>query len=101
MRRILCAALLAALPCAVPAADPPAPGAARIVNPDDARRRLGLLPDYAAVPGIKNVRVAVLDSGFAGIDGKRPYLPADAVVVEHYAADFVRKFGLGDPDFRK
>ena len=104
MRRLLCAvlALATAVPCAlITAADPPPPTVARVVGPDDARRRLGLLPAYAAVPGIKNVKVAVLDSGFDGIDGKRPYLPAGTVVVEHYAADFVRKFGLGDPDFRK
>ncbi|WP_439624580.1 hypothetical protein [Gemmata sp.] len=75
--------------------------AARVLNPDDARRRLGLLPSYAAVPGIKGVKVAVLDSGFDGVDGKRPYLPATAVVIEHYGADFVNKFGLGDPGFTK
>lgn len=83
------------------AAQPPAPSVARVTKPEDARRRLELLPDYATVPGIKNVKVAVLDSGFAGVDGKRPYLPPDTVVVEHYAPEFVRKFGLGDPAFTK
>lgn len=112
MRLHLRAALLPlALAAPLVAADPepvplplPAPGAsgvARVADADEARKRLGLLPDYALGAGIKNVKVAVLDSGFAGIDGKRPYLPADAVLVEHYAPDFVRKFDLGDPDFIK
>ena len=72
-----------------------------MLNPDDARRRLGLLPDYARVPGIRNVKVAVLDSGFEGFDGKRPYLPPTAVLVEHYGPDFVRRWGLGDPDYAR
>lgn len=112
MRRTFPVLLTALLPVAlVAAADPvplplPAPAAAgpavaRIAKPDEARRRLGLLPDYASVPGIKNVKVAVLDSGFAGMDGKRPYLPADAVVIEHYGPEFIRKFNLGDPNFTK
>ncbi|HVL15262.1 MAG TPA: S8 family serine peptidase [Gemmata sp.] len=103
MRHLLPSLLLAAVaPLGLAGAQPPRPpAAARVMNPDDARRRLGLLPDYAAVPGIKDVKVAVLDSGFDGVDGKRPYLPAGAVVVEHYDADFVKKFGLGDPKFTR
>ncbi|MCI0703419.1 MAG: S8 family serine peptidase [Planctomycetia bacterium] len=102
MRTLLRASL--ALVVVVPAsmliaADPPA--VARVSKPEEARRRLGLLPNYATVGGIKQVKVAVLDSGFAGVDGKRPYLPPDTVVIEHYAPDFVRKFGLGDPKFTK
>ncbi|MDB5310549.1 MAG: hypothetical protein JWO38_4751, partial [Gemmataceae bacterium] len=77
------------------------PAVARLVNADDVRRKLGLLPDYATLPGLKDVKVAVLDSGFAGVGGNRPYLPKNAVVVEHYDRDFVRKFGLGDPEFIK
>lgn len=83
------------------AAGAPSPRVARVEKPEEVRRRLGLPPGSARVPGIEKVKVAVLDSGFAGVDGKRPYLPADAVVVEHYAPDFVRKFDLGDPDFQK
>jgi hypothetical protein len=112
MRRTLLASLLVAVPAAaiVTAADPeplplPPPGpavpVARVEKADEARRRLGLLPHYASAPNIKNVKVAVLDSGFAGLDGKRPYLPADAVVVEHYAREFIKKFDLGDPEFHK
>ena len=80
---------LAGMPLGFLAADPPprAQSAARVVDPDGTRRRLGLLPDYAAVAGIKDVKVAVLDSGFDGVDGRRPYLPASAVM--HYGADFV------------
>ena len=89
--------LTVAVPLGLPAADPRprAPSAARVVNRDAARRQLGLLPYYPTVPGVKDVKVAVLDSGFDGVDGKRPYLPASAVVVEHYDAEFVKKFGLG------
>jgi hypothetical protein len=103
MRHLLPAGLLlAAVPFGLLAADPPRPpAAARVMNPDDARRRLGLLPDYAAVPGIKNVKVAVLDSGFDGVDGKRPYLPPGTLVIEHYGQDFVKKFDLGDPGFTR
>ncbi|HVJ83973.1 MAG TPA: hypothetical protein VNC50_23105, partial [Planctomycetia bacterium] len=42
------------------------------------------------------VGVVMLDD-----DGVRPYLPANAVVVEHYDADFVAKHKLGDPEYRK
>lgn len=105
MRFPIRAALLlaACVPLGLLAADPPPrpPSAARVVEPDGARRQLGLLPNYAAVPRIKDVKVAVLDSGFDGVDGKRPYLPASTVVVEHYDADFVKKFGLGDPAFTR
>jgi hypothetical protein len=83
------------------AAGTPPPPVARVAEPETIRRRLGLSPAYGTVPGIGKVKVAVLDTGFAGVDGRRPYLPADAVVVEHYAPDFVRKLGLGDPEFQK
>jgi hypothetical protein len=89
--------------CGVPiVAEQPRPIAvARVVKPDDARRKLGLLPSYAVAPGIKDIKVAVLDSGFDGLDGKRPYLPANAVVVEDYDPAFIKRFALGDPEFRK
>ena len=48
--------------------------------------------------GIGGVKVAVLDTGFAGMESGGPYLPASAEVVEHYDPDFVRRFpSLGDP----
>lgn len=74
--------------------------AARLADPDEIRQTLGLLPFYRGVR-TDAVKVAVLDYGFDGVDGRRPYLPADAVVVEHYEPDFVRRFGLGDPAFQK
>jgi hypothetical protein len=77
------------------------PSGARLANADEVRRRLGLLPAYERVAGIEAVKVAVLDSGFAGADDSHRYLPADTVLVEHYDPDFVRRFDLGDPDFRK
>ncbi|MBX9579924.1 MAG: hypothetical protein K2X87_06410, partial [Gemmataceae bacterium] len=94
-------ALLVGLLVLPAAAAPPPAGVARPVNADAVRRQLGLLPDYAAIPNVQNVTVAVLDSGFAGFDGKRPYLPSTAVLVEHYDRDFVRRNNLGDPDFAK
>lgn len=74
---------------------------ARLANADEVRKRLGLVSEYANVPGVEAVKVAVLDYGFDGVGNDRPYLPASAVVVEHYDSDFVRRHGLGDPEFRK
>lgn len=80
---------------------PKAPtSAARLADPDEIRQTLGLLPYYRGVR-TDAVKVAVLDYGFDGVDGQRPYLPANAVVVERYEPDFVRRFGLGDPGFQK
>lgn len=82
---------------------PPAPprSASRLLDTETIRKRLGLLPEYAAVSGVEKVRIAVLDHGFDGVDGKKPYLPASTVIVEHYDDAFVRRFALGDPAFRK
>jgi hypothetical protein len=88
-----------ALAAVVASADPPV--VSRPANADETRRTLGLLPDYAAPVGLGTVTVAVLDTGFAGVDGKRPYLPANATVVEHYPADFVQRNKLGDPAFQR
>lgn len=74
---------------------------ARLANIDIARQKLGLTSEYNNVPGIENIKVAVLDYGFDGIDGKRPYLPMNTVVVEHYDPAFIKKHNLGDPDFTK
>ncbi len=75
--------------------------AARLRDAHEVRERLGLVPEYEDFAGIEAVKIAVLDYGFDGIGGGRPYLPPDAEVVEHYDPDFVRRFGLGDPEFRK
>jgi hypothetical protein len=72
-----------------------------LANAAAARQRLGLLPEYRNVNGIENLKIAVLDYGFEGVDGKRPYLPSKTVVVEHYHPDFVRRFNLGDPAYQK
>lgn len=81
---------------------PAVPGSAsRLANPREARARLGLGGDYEGIAGIEGIKVAVLDYGFAGLGDGRPFLPAGAVVVEHYDPEFVRRFGLGDPEFRK
>ena len=84
---------------AVPAPRPVS--VARPMNTDRIRQRLGLTPGYATVRAVGAVKVAVLDNGFAGAGPDRPYLPKTVVVVEHYDPDFVRKFGLGDPNYRK
>lgn len=105
MLRILLVSLAMLLPGLAVSADPPGKqgqvAVARPVGGDQTRRRLGLLPAYASVPRIKAVKVAILDSGFAGVDGKRPYLPANTIVVENYDPAFVRKHGLGDPAFTR
>src|SRR5215217_7120019 len=101
--------LLPAL-AALHAGDPPPaapPGSVRLnsiarpVIPPDVRKQLGLAPEYENLPEVEQIRVAVLDYGFDGIDGVRPYLPAGTVLVEHYDPEFVRRNNLGDPEFRK
>ena len=74
---------------------------ARLTNPTEMRTRLGLVPEYANVPGVESLRIAVLDYGFEGLNAGRPYLPEGSVVVEHYDPDFVRRNDLGDPEYRK
>jgi hypothetical protein len=95
-RTLALAAVFAGLAAA---ADPPA--VSRPANADEARKALGLFPEYAVPVGLGRVTVAVLDTGFAGVDGKRPYLPADTTVVEHYPADFLQRNNLGDPAFQR
>ena len=83
---------------------PPTPApqsASKLTNAESARRKLGLYASYPAVPTIGQVKVAILDSGFDRIDGKRPYLPKSAVIVEHYDPEFIKTFKLGEPDFQK
>lgn len=75
--------------------------AARLDQVEAVRKTLGLSPAYDPVKNLADVKIAVLDYGFDGVDGKRPYLPADTVVVEHYDADFVRRHDLGDPNYTK
>ena len=66
------------------------------------RARLGLVTEYPDVAGVQALKVAVLDYGFAGVGLGRGYLPANAVIVEHYDPAFVaRHADLGDPDYRK
>src|SRR5688572_6827840 len=85
----------------------PAPAAGRLnsvarpANMAEVRKQLGLVTEYENLPGVEQVKIAVLDYGFDGIDGVRPYLPANAVLVEHYDPEFVRRHDLGDPTFRK
>jgi hypothetical protein len=98
---LACAGLAAAALAASADGPPRRPAAARIANAAAVRQQLGLSPAYDRVRGLDRVKVAVLDFGFDGFDGVRPYLPADTVAVEHYDPDFVRQFDLGDPDFRK
>lgn len=76
------------------------PAVARMADVQAVRNRLGLTAEYDRIAELGSVKVAVLDYGFAGLGQGRPYLPASAEVVEHYDPDFIRRFGLGDPDFR-
>ncbi len=77
------------------------PSASRLIDARAVCKRLGLVPEYEGVAGVEAIKVAVLDYGFEGIESGRPYLPGDAVVVEHYDPEFIRRFGLGDPEYRK
>ncbi|HLN27337.1 MAG TPA: S8 family serine peptidase [Gemmataceae bacterium] len=72
---------------------------ARLANVDELRQRFGLAA-YDNLP-VETLKIAVLDYGFDRIDGVRRYLPEGAVLVEHYDPEFVRRFKLGDPEYRK
>jgi hypothetical protein len=65
------------------------------------RERLGVSPAFDNVVGVESVKVAVLDYGFDGLGQGRGYLPDSAEIVEDYDPEFVRRFGLGDPEYRK
>jgi hypothetical protein len=85
-----------------PLDDPkPRPSASRLADAKGVRERLGLSPAYDNVTGIESVKVAVLDYGFDGLGAGKGYLPESAEIVENYDADFVKKFNLGDPEFKK
>jgi hypothetical protein len=98
---LACAGLVAAALAASADGPPRRPAASRLANAAAVRNQLGLSPAYDHIRGLDGVKVAVLDYGFDGVNGLRPYLPADTVLVEHYDPELVRRFGLGDPDFRK
>ncbi len=91
--------LAAAALAADPVGEPRPVRVARLANADEVRKSLGLLPDYTSLPRIKDVKIAILDFGFAGLEANRPYLPKNAVVVEHYDREFIRRFNVGDPEF--
>ena len=74
---------------------------ARLADARAVRERLGVAPAYDGVAGVESIKVAVLDYGFDGLGSGRGYLPEGAEVVEHYDPGLVRRFGLGDPDYRK
>lgn len=105
MRRLLLLALLL-LPTVSPVhaqgnADLNNTAVARLANIDLARQKVGLTNEYMNVPGIENIKIAVLDFGFDGVDGKRPYLPLNTVIVENYDRAFITKYNLGDADYTK
>jgi hypothetical protein len=92
-------------PAAPPLPQPPQSlhrSATRLANVDAIRKSLGLTPAYDNLPGLERLKIAVLDYGFEGVErGPGRYLPGNTVVVEHYDPAFVRRFQLGDPDYRK
>jgi Subtilase family len=89
------------------AGDKPAPipphlnSVARPSISSEVRQQFGLGHEYDNLPDIQRLKVAVLDYGFDGVDGTRPFLPTNTVLVEHYDPEFIRRHNLGDPDFRK
>src|SRR5262245_5295214 len=74
---------------------------ARLADPFQVRKRLGVSPEYDSTTSLANIKIAVLDFGFDGYDPARKQLPASTVVVEHYPDEFVKAGNLGDPSFRK
>jgi len=98
---LLLIATLAPVVVAQNNAEPAPTAVARLANIELARQKLGLTAEYTNISGIDNVKIAVLDYGFDGVDGKRPYLPLNTVVVEHYNRAFIAKHNLGDPDYTK
>ncbi|WP_435021300.1 S8 family serine peptidase [Tundrisphaera sp. TA3] len=86
-----------------PPSDPPtAPvRVARLADAAGLRRRLGLTPEYENLARVDAIRIAVLDYGFEGMGPGRPYLPDGTELIEHYDPEFVRRNGLGDPEYRK
>jgi hypothetical protein len=92
------------LPASAQVGDPgvvPRGSAARLANAPEVRKRLGLAPEYQNVRGVENLKIAVLDYGFAGLETGRRYLPQNTVVIQDYDAEFVRRYKLGDPEYRK
>jgi subtilisin family serine protease len=81
--------------------DPSAAPATHLVNAQEVRKRLGLVPEFQDFAGIEAMKVAVLDYGFEGAGTGRSYLPENRVLVEHYDPQFVRRFHLGDPEYKK
>jgi hypothetical protein len=76
-------------------------GVARLANLDLVQQKLGITNEFRNLANVDRLKIAVLDYGFDGLDGKRPYLPSSAVVVEHYDRDFIVKHKLGDPEYSK
>lgn len=74
---------------------------ARIADPFQVRKRLGVSPEYDSTTSLENIKIAVLDFGFEGYDPARKQLPASTVVVEHFPDEFVKAGNLGDTNFRK
>jgi hypothetical protein len=83
------------------AAPAPRASAARLANASEVRKRLGLAPEYANVRGVESLKIAILDYGFAGLETGRRYLPENTVVIQDYDPEFVRRYKLGDPEYRK
>lgn len=98
---LFCSAVLASSAFGQTPADATPTAVARLANIELARQKIGLTTEYTNISGIDNVKIAVLDYGFDGVDGKRPYLPLNTVVVEHYNRAFIAKHNLGDPDYNK
>jgi hypothetical protein len=89
-----------------PIDDPPSASASRkapahLADSQAVRERLGVSPTFDGVVGVESVKVAVLDYGFDGLGQGKGYLPESAEIVEDYDPEFVRRFGLGDPEYRK
>lgn len=90
------------LPPITPAKEEPkkAVTAASLTNGKEIREKVKLDVAMLSPSKLSQVKIAVLDYGFEGIES-RPYLPSNTVVVENYEADFITRNNLGSPEFQK
>jgi hypothetical protein len=74
---------------------------ASLVNETELREKLGVPLTIGDDDRLTDIRIAILDYGFAGIDPASPCLPSTAELVEHYDPDWIAKQSLGDARFQK
>lgn len=72
-------------------------GAIQLENSDAIRKQLGLTA-YSQSKRLKDIKVAVIDNGFSGYDAEKKTLPSSTKLIAKYDPEFIKKYGLGDPE---